>query len=257
MKVIIDAISIPNNKGINKPNEDFLLYDENIGCAILLDGVSRDKENGVYPIPSPALEVSEMFARFYLEKVREYTQRNVPISFSLIRKIIGEGNNIILSYNKKLNHDFPAGTVGIIIHVIGNKVVYAYIGDCNGEIIKNSITEVFTKKQTALVAAHKKSLTTREIRYEICNSIEHPYGYGVLDGNEGAMNFVITGELTIEGGDVILLYTDGAEPAMSENSVERCINVNINDIIGTRSIATGEERPNSDDQSLIRISLAN
>lgn len=249
----MEAMSIQNNKGINKPNEDFILYDEAIGCAILLDGVSRDKENGVYPNPSPALEVSELFANSYLKKARALANRGTEVTETLIKSIIKEINEEILLYNQALNHSFPAGTVGIVMHILNDRVLYAYIGDCNGGIISNGIFETFTQKQTELVAKNKKSLTTKEIRYEICNNIQHPYGYGVIDGNSGALDFVVSGEISVKYGDIILLYTDGAEPAMEEHCLEDWMTKNIEALIGTKSIATGAERPNSDDQSLIRI----
>ena len=46
----------------DKPNEDFCWFDAEAGAALVLDGVTRDREAGRYPNPSPARLASEAFA---------------------------------------------------------------------------------------------------------------------------------------------------------------------------------------------------
>ncbi len=245
MNIKMDAATLANTKGINKPNEDYCPFDEALGAFILLDGVSRDKENGIYPYDSPSLHVSEIFADFFMEQIK-HTDKD-------LKKIFLQGNMLIKEYNDKLRHEFPAGTVGIGGYIDKDTLYYAYIGDCYGWHIHGDIHHEFTKIQTREVAAHKKELTTKQIRYEICNNIGHPYGYGVLDGNPGAGDFIETGKIHISGGDKIFLFSDGAYPA-----VEKC--KSLEDSSATGILTDRDENGNVisglDDQTLLVITFS-
>ena len=61
MKYRVETATKKNTKEFDKPNEDYFLVDRNNGIFIILDGVTRDKIDGIYPDPSPACEVSKIF----------------------------------------------------------------------------------------------------------------------------------------------------------------------------------------------------
>ena len=97
-------------------------------------------------------------------------------------------------------------------------ITYVYVPDplaelaiSTGVLIREGCHTPFTIKQTEEVMRHKKEFTSDEIRFQICNHIEHPCGYGVWDGNDAAMDFVVSGSIPIHDGDIIILYSDGAD----------------------------------------------
>ena len=45
-KINHEIITIRNTKSVEKPNEDFVYFDKEKKFGMILDGVSRDKENG-------------------------------------------------------------------------------------------------------------------------------------------------------------------------------------------------------------------
>ena len=60
-----------NVKYLDKPNEDLALFEKKYNIGIVLDGVTRDRIEGVYPNPSPARVASELFANTIINKFEE------------------------------------------------------------------------------------------------------------------------------------------------------------------------------------------
>lgn len=241
MRYDIESISVKNTRKFDKTNEDLVYFDDGFGTV--LDGVTRDKENGIYPEPSPAYICSELFRDSLIEEKK----KNGCDDLKKLCLLIEKGNRSVYDYNKKENLEFAAGTVGIVYSIVDNYILYGYVGDCYGMIIRDCKRRIFTECQTDSVLAHKKELTTKQIRYEICNHIEHPFGYGVWDGNPGAMDFTKYGHILLKENDVILLFTDGM--------YEECMQVSDKDI-AAKSLDTlfgCHELENADDRSLIRI----
>lgn len=211
MEYISSCGTVRNTKMYYKPNEDYVLCDDEKKIYILLDGVSRDKIDGKYPDPSPALEVTELFAK----EAYDYLQGNYDqCSLEHIKKAFIRGNEAIAGYNAEYE-DFLPGTVGIVCVAYKDRLYYGYIGDCYGRFIVNGKVKIFTKCQTENIAAHKREFSASEIRNKICNNPQHPYAYGVLTGQKEAMEFVVLGECTLTNVDGIILSSDGMEPYLS------------------------------------------
>lgn len=210
MKYISTCGSIKNTKIYDKPNEDYVLCDDKRNIYILLDGVSRDKINGKYPSPSPAREVSKLFAK----EVYDYLKKNnEQYGLELIKEAFIKGNNAIEHYNIKYDYsDFLPGTVGIVCVIENDRLYYGYIGDCYGRIIQIHKIKMFTKCQTEQIAIHKKEFSSKTIRNEICNNVKNPYGYGVLTGQKDALDFLVLGEFNLDNVDMVFLSSDGMEP---------------------------------------------
>lgn len=94
------SISIINSKNINKPNEDYYFCDDERGIYLLVDGVSRDKINGIYPNPSPALDVSKLFVKSAYSFLLENISENANI-LDLLYNAIKKGNDEINEYNSR------------------------------------------------------------------------------------------------------------------------------------------------------------
>ena len=138
MKYSSSTVSIRNRKDQQKPNEDYYLADDEKGIYILVDGVSRDKSGGIYPNPSPARIVSELFVNCVYQVLAE--DKGPSVSAAL-REAVEKGNEVIQDYNAQTSweNDFLPGTVGIAAVVRNEKLYYAYIGDCFGMILNRGL----------------------------------------------------------------------------------------------------------------------
>lgn len=233
-----------NSKSFDKPNEDVVLVNGEQNVGVVLDGVSRDKENGIYPNPSPALIASRIFA----EAVYNDSCKMKFDGLTNLFITISRANEKVLEYNKTLNHKFCAGTVGIVFSIQNEMLNYAYIGDCYALVLRNGMYRVFSECQTDMVAKNKRLYTSDEIRFDICNNISHPCGYGVWDGNPRAMDFVKCGSICLNSGDAVFLCTDGLAGELLSYSGEQLTNMTLDKLFGKTN-----ER-GLDDRSCIRIS---
>ncbi len=243
--ILYESVSYKNTKADDKPNEDLIVYDEAEKIGLLIDGVSRDKENGHYPVPSPAVVASEEFAKKMVSSFRESKLKGLE----KLKLSVEKANDNVKKYNEILNHRFPAGTVGICFAIEQDSFIYGYIGDCYAAIIRNGTKRTFTECQTQMVATHKKEFTSDEIRFHICNNISHPCGYGVWDGNPNAMDFTKYGEIRILPGDAIIIYSDGLEADVQKWDVNSLAHVTLRELFGSNTGA------NQDDRSCLRIRI--
>lgn len=239
------SISIKNKRNIDKPNEDYYLCDDTKGIYLLVDGVSRDKVNGIYPNPSPAFDVSKLFVESVYKFLASNINKHTDI-LDLLCNAIRTGNDKINKYNSKKRwvDDFLPGTVGIVIVIQNYKLFFAYIGDCYG-LILNDRKHIFTRCQTEKIAAHKKEFSAYEIRNEICNNKSHPYSYGVLNGDFRAMDFVNYDLIDIQSMDKILLCSDGFSDLIKDLSAEELYKMQIDQMI--------RKSNESDDKTIVII----
>lgn len=257
MKLRSEWITLKNTKRADKPNEDLTYCNDDEKLYIVLDGVSRDAENGKYPNPSPAAEITELFMNCCVEDIKKQVYGEVDdgaadcLVFSVLKEAVFDANEKAREFNRTLGHRFPAGTVGIICWSKGERLYYIYLGDCTAELIRGDQKYEITSKQTTNIMLHKKEYTSDQIRFEICNNILHSCGYGVWDGNIGANDFLVTGSIRLETGDVILLYSDGAEMSLDGVTIKKQKELPLDQLV-TNCDCNGLIS-NLDDQTLIRL----
>lgn len=239
-----ELFTCKNTKSVDKPNEDYAFFDQEYFVGMLLDGVSRDKEAGKYPIPSPSAIATKIFADSVVTNSKSYTD----IGLGEIQDIISAANKDVLIYNKQLKHRFPAGTVGIVFSISKSMLHYAYIGDCYAAVIRDNNRRVFTECQTAEVIKHKREYTSDQIRFDICNHV-HSCGYGVWDGNPNAMDFVKYGSIKISKGDVIFLYSDGLADEVASKSNDELTRFLVSELF------TSTPENGNDDRTCLKISV--
>lgn len=247
--MVVTYKTIKNTKQTDKPNEDAVLCDKDKNIYILLDGVSRDNENGKYPFPSPAvIAVNILIENIYAEL--KNTDMNNSDILDSIKHAIQIGNDKLKIFNENNKISFPAGAVGIVAVIQREKLYYGYIGDCYGRLIYANTVQIFTKCQTELISKHKKQFTTYEIREIICNNIDHPYSYGVLNGDKRAMNFVKRGEINLSEVEQIILASDGMENYLSICSLELLKEKSASDLVDEAVAINGNAQ---DDRTIIKI----
>ena len=238
-----DFVSYKNNKTYDKPNEDLVFYDESGKYGMVLDGVSRDRVDGIYPIPSLAKEVTEVF----WGSATEYIKAKNANGLMVLKQAVSYANDMVKEYNRSVKEGFTPGAVGIVFCIENDFLNYCYLGDCYAAFIRNNRRSIFTECQTQQVHLHKKEYTSDQIRYDICNHIEHPCGYGVWNGNEAAMDFVKYGQIRMIEGDVILFFSDGLENEVMNHKNDDLVRMKLYDLFPEVGIE------DSDDRTILRL----
>lgn len=251
LKITTDFAISKNRRDFPKPLEDFILIDRENKIFIILDGVSRDKENGIYPDPSPSFEVTQIFAKEVFNFLKQENRgRDMA---NLLRLAVIKGNNKINEYNKKATWTFLPGTVGIVSVILDDKFYYVFVGDCIGQIFHKKISKFFTYPQTKLIKEHITEFSADQIRNNICNNKKQPYSYGVFTGETGVMDFLEYGEESLYEGDLILLATDGMDKLLNNKIFQMTNSTSAKDLITRTGKLEKDQGLSSDDKAVIVI----
>jgi serine/threonine protein phosphatase PrpC len=253
LKITTETAISKKHLGYPKPIEDFILVDREDKIFIILDGVTRDISDGIYPNPSPAFEVSKIFAEEVFKYLKQ--ENHGKDITNLLRLAVLKGNYKIKEYNDKATWNFLPGTVGIISIIVNNKFYYVFIGDCIGQIFHENKLRFFTYSQTKLINDHKNEFSADQIRNNICNNKNHPYGYGVFTGQEGVMEFLEFGKESLYEGDIILLATDGMDKLLDNKGFQMTPSISAKELIARGEELEKDECLKSDDKAVIVVRI--
>lgn len=247
----VDAHSRANNTA-DKPNEDAYFVDTQHHIYIVADGVTRDRINGMYPNPSPACVISQLFVKTAHEALIKTSQ--LPDIRTGLTQAAVYANDIIKQKNIDYTEFLP-GTTGIVTVVRDDILHYVHIGDSSVYVVDDGKLNRLTTVQTALVHEHYAEFTKQQVRNDIANNINHPYGYGVLNGHDGAVDFLEYGQINLTSSQVILIASDGLDVLFEQEdfryrgqSVEQLIEAMV-------AIEDNDNSIRSDDKTIIRIQV--
>lgn len=249
MRYKSSCYTLKNNVFEDKPNEDAFFADDNKNIYAVFDGVSRDRKNQVYPNPSPAKKITLIISKYIYRKMMSVGE----LTDLKLNKIIRKANRIACIYNV-LHYTsvgkFKAGTVGVICYIKGNILNYVYIGDCSAYVVSKTGFLKITKKQTDNLLVNKGKYNKDEIRFNICNNIQHPCGYGVINGSSKAMDFLIFGKIELKEDDVIFLSSDGCDNVFHETNINDLNSKSAKELI--EAFCMGKMQ---DDRTLVSVKL--
>lgn len=251
MRLVMKGATAKNTRYADKPNEDYFFFDEALGFAMILDGVSRDRENGIYPNPSPACRACNAFADAAQTVL---LKKSDAAPMDLLKAAAYAGNGAVAAANAGFPSTFLPGTVGVLALFSAGKLYYAYIGDSNGILVSNGALLYFTAPQTAEVHRRRKEFTSDEIRTAICNNPSHPCGYGVWNGMPSAAEFLRVGELPLSAGDTVLLCSDGIDPFLASLSAEAIAAMDADTFI-SQAMAHLKPEGYMDDRTAVVVSI--
>lgn len=223
MKKLVVSIPTPRH-----PVEDACQWiDKNKTIiAAVADGVTRDLVAGKYPQPSPAKIAADLFCEIFVENLKS---RDSFSSVALKNSFVA-ANQAIAQLNKKKikkvdyaqNDYWTCVAVGAVIAL--SNLHWAFIGDSGvcvydklGKLKYRTPDDVLAAKQyiNQIFGKYSGSNFKQYVRKTLRNSKKFVGGrmvsYGALTGEKEALNFIKSGSWTIEPGDNIILYTDGAE----------------------------------------------
>lgn len=252
------------NNNPTLPNEDYYICDSQNDVYIVMDGITRNKVeykgNG-----SIAYDVSKLFA----DTIYEYIVNHLPScsDYKNAKLMLEEGfiiankavDEMLVSRQKEhINFERP-GAVGIVSVIINRKLIYAGVGDCMAILIREGQRMILSDKQTFFPFHYlKKEQNRKELVERFVNSKTEPYGYGVVDGQESAINYFKVSYVNLESNDKVFIVSDGISDLIQYEKVDNFINLSLNEMI----IKSNEQdilmdKPYFDDKTIIKIDIEN
>ena len=247
MLVYTNTFENIKTKGINFPVEDQYYASDNE--AIVADGITRD--------PIGISDFSKTTKREFLEKYprpsgAELAAKEICRTFpetkgSLVDRLI-ETNKSVKRLNDKyipecdyLENDYY-GAVASCICIKDNILYYAYICDC-GVIVYDKYGNIKFKTEDdkeiysdpfvnnigiSWNLPEARKIVRSEYRNNINKVVDgNCISYGALTGEESAINFIRSGQLKIEEGDIIIVYSDGVTYYLNDKEfINHIINFN-------------------------------
>ena len=233
--------------GFDFPVEDQYYVNENV--AIVADGITRD--------PIGISDFSKCSKKDFLEKyprpsgaelaVNDICETFSKTNGSLVNRLI-ESNKSVRKLNETyisecdyLENDYY-GAVASCISIEDDILNYAYICDC-GVIVYDKFgnikfkteddKEIYSDSFVNNIGISWNLPEARKIvRSEYRNNINkvvdgNCISYGALTGEESAINFIRSGQLKIEEGDIIIVYSDGVTYYLNDKEfINHIINFN-------------------------------
>lgn len=232
---------------INFPVEDQYYVSDNL--AIIADGITRNpigvpdlsgctNEEFIqkYPKPSGSEEVAKLICDTFSKVEGSLKERLIKCN-----EKAKELNDKCIKKCDYLENDYYAA-VASCLKIEKGALNYAFIGDC-GLVLYDKFGNI--KFQTEDSREPYRALHSKKdnipfdkpegrVRWRSVyrNNLNTKYGnicvsYGAITGEESAINFIYTGQIKLDKGDKIVLYSDGFVNYIHDNDfIEQILNFN-------------------------------
>ncbi|MGB6839010.1 MAG: protein phosphatase 2C domain-containing protein [Microgenomates group bacterium] len=233
MKPIKALIYQENNiKYPYKPQEDSFLSKDNIFAVT--DGITHDKgEGGLYPTPSDSKEVAQLVAKELVNNLiakKDHNEKTIKEAFVAANKKVKTFNSKSKMWaNKgKTVYDIGACTASLVI-LKEKSVLYGILDDCSAAVFDENLEDKIQIRDYVVESAKyfnqhydwsnpkDRKVWRKEIRnHKFKTKNGEEIGYGALDGREGFINFLQTGEVKATKSDLVCIYSDGFFKAIND-----------------------------------------
>ena len=244
--------------------EDYLINDKENSIFIVMDGISRSKEE----IAKSKQSIARMVAETFANTIHQYISTS-PVAiddFSKAKMVLREGFRVanlkvkeLLENNKEMYSGELPGAVGIVAVIIDRMLVYGSVGDCMGILVRGNQKIIFSQKQTTFAFDILEVENDRQCLMEnYVNNINSEYGYGVVNGQDEAIDFFNISYVNLDKNDVIFLASDGVSDLIQFAKVESFIHKELEEIL-TMSDEQDllAKKKYFDDKSVIKITITN
>ena len=266
--IISEGLTVKSSKkvatsNISIPNEDYIINDTQNNIYIVMDGITRPRDEYKNSKDSIAYDVSKLFA----ETIHDYIEQNLKdcTDFKSSKLMLEKGFEIandevgkmlISRYREYEGREIP-GSVGIVAFMLNHTLIYASFGDCMGIMVRGNRKIIFSDKQTTFPFAFlHKERCRQELIEEFVNKENSPYGYGVVNGQKGLLSYIDISFVNLEKGDTIYLVSDGISDLIQYAKVKDFNNESLEELVRLSNIQDElMGKPYFDDKTILRISF--
>ncbi|MBQ9994661.1 MAG: protein phosphatase 2C domain-containing protein [Clostridia bacterium] len=203
-----------NNRGLGKPNEDYIATGGDGQIFILLDGVTRPHAEYDGSGSSAAIDVCEVFAASLLERQEDILRaEGTRATQEALALAVTQANEAVARYRSAKPPEqwrFYPAAVGIAAVIKQDVMSFAYVGDCMGVLYRDNARMVFAEQQT-IHATKIMKLPKERLYGEACNHPESRYAYGVINGDDEMAKLLRVSHISLERGDTVYLVSDGMQ----------------------------------------------
>ncbi len=249
--------------GYTHPNEDALFADDKCKIYAVADGISRKpSEYEQFGGQSIAQIVSQTFVESIGKSLGEKMSscdKHSEAKAILKEEFQRANAEIAELIKKRVDLHSPESEVPGCVCLVGmlfqDKFIFGSAGDCMGILVREGQTMIFSQKQTLFAFEKLKVEKDRKLLYEkYVNKSDNDHGYGVVNGDENAVECFKISHIELKAGDVIYLTTDGAADYIQFAKGAKLNNLSLEEILN----ASDEQDKlvnvkYSDDKAVIRI----
>lgn len=213
----------------DRPQEDYLFISKKYPIFVVADGVTlRPKKSKKYPNPSGAAKAAEIFCKTVISEAEKKYNR---FEEQDLMNVVEAGNKAVADYNisegrtketiNYLDFDLFSATTAFLL-IKGKKAYWWSLCD-SGVVILNKFGEwifsspslsptkgKFLPKGWNKMKPDKRAIIMHGYRNKLRKNGEL-LGYGVVDGEKEALNYLNFGVIDLNSGDLAIVYTDGFE----------------------------------------------
>lgn len=244
MKIeVISYLQENTRTSYQKPKEDFVLISSNKRCAAVADGVTRMRINGIYPDLSTQI-AAECLCRSMIGSYERGERRMNVIHEEANRRIAYLNAAYSITEESELLE--CVGAMGYFEDKHQNIFYYGYLGDSGILVYDRELYPVFMTQNNLEVLEFfrdRSGLDEPTCEYEWRTKLRNKPGSrrmtrGGLSGEPDAIEYVRTGTVLLEGGDTILLFTDGILPFVYERAFRSLVQICLSERVDYGSKVT-------------------
>lgn len=234
-------------RGTAHKMEDHCICDDARDIYVIADGITRQNraEYDAYG-SSISKEIAKTFCEKFYDAILQSSLhvQGIKDEEAHFAKALREANekvkDIADKYVEKFAKTFAdekgfferPGCVCVAGAVYQDILFFASAGDCMGILVRNGKKIVFADKQTSYafhVAGVEKDRAVLHEKY--VNVSSNPFGYGVVNGEEGVNAFFNVSHLRLEFGDILYFVSDGISDYIQYGDPEKYNKLSLDKII--------------------------
>ena len=135
------------------------------------------------------------------------------------RATVLSASDAMAEMNRQACCDIPAAAVFVGAAIRGDTLHFSYLGDSLILLIRGGVRIWLSEQQTAHLRVYGSTaglhITRRQLHDTITNNFAHPLGYGVVNGDRRAIDFLRAAPICLQHGDRVILSSDGLDKYLS------------------------------------------